>query len=165
MTIRSLTTTWEDPMPGARAAQELAGVDFLRKLAAGDFSPAPFARLLGATIESVEPGRVTFAMVPGEQHYNPIGVVHGGLLATLLDSAMGCAVQSKLPAGSTWTTVELHTNFVRPVVMTTGKIVAEGTVLHAGSRVSTAEGRIVDGSGKLYAHATTTCLVFPARPS
>src|SRR4029079_7684151 len=97
---------------------------------------------------------------PDEYHYNPIGVVHGGLAATLLDSALGCAVQSTLPAGTGYTTLELKTNFVRPMTRDTGRVLCEATVLHSGSRIATAEGRVfVADTGKLIAHGTTTCMV------
>ena len=100
-----------------------------------------------------------FEVLPGEQHYNPIGVVHGGLAMTLLDSAMGCAVQTHMPAGGGYTTLEAKTNLVRAISANTGTLRAIGTTVHVGNRVATAEGRLVDGAGKLYAHATTTCIV------
>ena len=129
----------------------------------GEIPPPPIAVLLGMTIVAIEDGRAVFAADPDEYHYNPIGVVHGGLAATLLDSAMGCAVQSTLPAGTTYTTLELKTNFVRPMTRETGRVVCEADVVHAGSRVATAEGRIyAEETGKLIAHGTTTCMVLSA---
>ncbi len=107
----------------------------------------------------VEPGHAVFEATPGEQHYNPIGVVHGGLAMTLLDSAMGCAVQTQMPAGGGYTTLEAKTNLVRAVTSDTGKLRAIGKVLHLGKRIATAEARLEDAAGKLYAHATTTCMV------
>jgi uncharacterized protein (TIGR00369 family) len=100
-----------------------------------------------------------FEITPGERHYNPIGVVHGGLAMTLLDSCMGCAVQTHMPAGSSYTTLEAKTNLVRAITSETGKLRAIGRTLHVGKRMATAEGRLEDASGKLYAHATTTCIV------
>ena len=100
-----------------------------------------------------------FEVEPGEQHYNPIGVVHGGLAMTLADSAMGCAVQSCLPAGVAWTTLELKINLVRALTVDSGTVRCEGTVIHVGRRVATAEARLLDGQGRLCAHATTTCMV------
>ena len=100
-----------------------------------------------------------FEVTPGEQQYNPIGVVHGGLALTLLDSAMACAVQTQLPPGSGYTTLEVKVNLVRAITTRTGKLRAIGKVLHSGSRIGTAEGRLEDLSGKLYAHGTTTCIV------
>jgi uncharacterized protein (TIGR00369 family) len=99
-------------------------------------------------------------MEPGPQHYNPIGSVHGGVALTLLDSAMGCAVHTLLDAGVSYATLEVKTNFVRPISLETGVIRCEGTVLHLGSRVATAEGKLTDAAGKLLAHGTTTCLIF-----
>ena len=110
-------------------------------------------------IVELEEGRAVFAVDPAEYHYNPIGVVHGGLAATLLDSAMGCAVHSMLPAGSGYTTLELKVNFIRALTAETGRVRAEGKLIHLGGRTATAEGRVIDESGKLYAHATTTCLI------
>ncbi|MBA3331831.1 MAG: PaaI family thioesterase, partial [Actinobacteria bacterium] len=108
----------------------------------GVVPPPPIAELLGFALELVEEGRAVFAGEPGEHHYNPIGAVHGGLAATLLDSAMGCAVQSRLPAGARWTTLELGVSFVRPIEADTGRVLAEGTVIHLGRTIATAEGRV-----------------------
>ncbi len=157
---RTRTITWEDPMSVAQQGRQMSGIAFLRALLEGTLPPPPMARLLGIQLVEVDEGRVVFAAQPGEQHYNPIGVVHGGLAATLLDSAMGCAVQTLLPAGTGYTTVELKVNLVRALTRETGEVRAEGKVVHLGSRVATAEGRLVDMHGKLYAHATTTCLIF-----
>ncbi|HEU4353660.1 MAG TPA: PaaI family thioesterase [Burkholderiales bacterium] len=107
----------------------------------------------------VEPGHAVFEMAPGEQHYNPIGVVHGGVAMTLLDSAMGCAVQTQMAAGGGYTTLEAKTNLVRPITSATRRLRAIGKLVHLGKRVATAEGRLEDEQGKLYAHATTTCLI------
>jgi uncharacterized protein (TIGR00369 family) len=109
----------------------------------------------------VEEGRAVFAVEPGERHYNPIGAVHGGLAATLLDTAMGCAVQSTLLAGAGYTTLELKVNFTRPITRETGRVLCEGEIVHRGGRVATAEGRVIaEGTGKLLAHGTTTCMIF-----
>ena len=102
---------------------------------------------------------MVFAVEPAKYHYNPIGVVHGGLAATLLDSAMGCAVQSLLPAGTGYTTLEMKVNLVWALTVETGEAHAEAKVIHMGGRIATAEGKVVDRSGKLYAHATTTCII------
>ena len=140
-------------------APDMSGLDFLRAIAAGG-QGAPIAELLEFRPDEIEHGRVVFVGAPDRRHYNPIGAVHGGYLATLLDSAMGCAVHSTLPAGRGYTTVELKVNYVRPLTDRTGPVRAEGKVVHVGGRVATAEGRVVDAAGKLYAHGTTTCLVF-----
>ena len=156
---RTLTVSWEDPRPLAAAARGLSGLEFLQKIAAGELPPPPIAALLNFELEELSEGRAVFAVEPQEYHYNPIGVVHGGLAATLLDSAMGCAVQSKLPAGSGYTTLEIKVNFVRAMTSETGRVRCEAKLIHLGGRTATAEGRIEDQTGKLYAHGTTTCLI------
>lgn len=151
-----------DPHEVAQRGLQLSGMDYIRAIFAGELPPPPIAELMGFRGVSAEPGSAVFEMEPGPQHYNPIGSVHGGVALTLLDSAMGCAVHTLLEAGVGYTTLELKTNFVRPIKADTGVIRCEGTVIHGGSRVATAEGRITDASGKLLAHGTTTCLIFPA---
>jgi uncharacterized protein (TIGR00369 family) len=156
---RSLSIQWTDPAALAATARSQAGIDFLRAMRDGDLPPPPIAVLLGFRLTEVEPGHVVFECTPGEQHYNPIGVVHGGLAMTLLDSAMGCSVQTRTPAGGGYTTLEAKTNLVRAITDKTGRLRAIGKVIHMGSRIATAEGRLEDASGKLFAHATTTCIV------
>jgi len=118
---------------------------------------------MGFRLVEVEPGRATFAAEPAEFHYNPIGVVHGGLAATLIDSATGCAVQSTLEPGLAYTTLEVKVNFARAITRDTGRVVCEGTVIHRGRRIATAEARLVaEASGKLHAHGTATCLLMAA---
>ncbi|MFI0484545.1 PaaI family thioesterase [Actinomadura sp. 9N215] len=117
--------------------------------------------LLGMTAEALEPGRVVFALTPRSDFSNPLGTVHGGIMSTLLDSAMGCAVHTSLPDGAGYTTLELSVNFVRPVPLEGGRLVCEGTTVHVGRKLATAEGRIRNENGKLVAHGTTTCMVFP----
>ncbi len=164
LTDRSLTVTWDDPSAAAAAGRSLAGLDYLRAIAAGELPAPPIARLLGFEFDAVEAGRARFGVVPGEQHYNPIGVVHGGLAATLLDSAMGCAVHSTLPAGTGYTTLELKVNFVRAIAAEIGRIACEGTVLHRGAQIATAEGRLVaEATGALLAHGVATCLLLTPR--
>ena len=137
----------------------MSGAAFLRAIAEGRLPPPPIASLMAFDIEEVGEGRVVFAVEPQEFHYNPIGVVHGGLAATLLDSAMGCAVHSMLPEGRAYTTLELKVNYVRALKRGLGRVRAIGKVIHLGGKVATAEGTVVDGAGKLYAHGTTTCLL------
>jgi uncharacterized protein (TIGR00369 family) len=156
---RKRTVTWEDPARVGKAALSLPGAVFLRAIAERRLPPPPIAELMGFDIVEVGEGRVVFAVQPQEYHYNPIGMVHGGLAATLLDSAMGCAVHSLLPEGRAYTTLELKVNFVRPLKHDTGRVQAIGKVIHLGGKVATAEGSLVDTAGKLYAHATTTCLL------
>jgi uncharacterized protein (TIGR00369 family) len=156
---RTLTVEWSDPAALAAAGRSMSGIDYLRALRDGRLPPPPIAQLLGFTLVEVEQGLAVFECVPGEQHYNPIGVVHGGLAMTLLDSAMGCCVQTRMPAGGGYTTLEAKTNLVRAITDKTGRLRAIGKVVHLGSRIATAEGRLEDAAGKLYAHATSTCIV------
>jgi uncharacterized protein (TIGR00369 family) len=163
MQPRERTITWHDPVAAAASGQGLSGLEYMRAIAAGAIPPPPIAVLLGFELVEVEEGRAVFAVTPQEFHYNPIGVVHGGLAATLLDSAMGCAVHSTLPAGTGYTTLEVKVNFARAITRETGRVRCEGTIIHGGRTVATAEGRLVaEATGKLLAHGTTTCLLFSA---
>jgi uncharacterized protein (TIGR00369 family) len=144
----------------AERAREMDGLAFIRALAEGELPAAPIGELLGFAPVEAEPGRVVFELVPSERHYNPIGSVHGGVAATLLDSAMSCAVHTTLPAGTGYTTLEMKVNFVRAVTMDSGPLRCEGEVVHSGSRICTASGRLFEArTGKLVAHGTTTCFV------
>jgi uncharacterized protein (TIGR00369 family) len=163
--LRSLTITWSDPQDLATAGRSMAGIDFLRAIRDGRLPSPPIAELLGFRLAEVEPGHAVFEVIPGEQHYNPIGVVHGGLAMTLLDSAMGCSVQTRMPAGGGYTTLEAKTNLVRAITSETGALRAIGKLVHLGRQVATAEGRLEDASGKLYAHASTTCMVLSPPPA
>jgi uncharacterized protein (TIGR00369 family) len=158
-TTRTRTITWEDPMPSAQAVRTMSGLEYLRALQAGELPPPPIAVLMGMQLAEVSEGHAIFTAEPAEYHYNPIGVVHGGLAATLLDSAMGCAVQSTLPAGTAYTTLEIKVNYLRPLTRDTGLVTCEAKVIYTGGRIATAEGRLTDADGKLYAHGTTTCIV------
>lgn len=160
---RTRVVSWEDPAAAVQRGMTISGIEYLRALQSGELPPPPFAVLLGIWITEVSEGRVVFAAEPGEYHYNPLGTVHGGVMATLLDSALGCAVQSLLPAGTTYTTLELKVNYLRPVTVKTGTIYTEGKIIHLGGRIATAEARMTDAAGKLYAHGTTTCIIL--RPS
>jgi uncharacterized protein (TIGR00369 family) len=157
--VRSLAVSWSDPRALAEASRSMPGIEFLRAIRDGRLPPPPIAQLMGFSLVEVEPGYAVFECVPGEQHYNPIGAVHGGLAMTLLDSAMACCVQTKMADKAGYTTLEAKTNLVRAITVSTGKLRAIGKVVHVGSRIATAEGRIEDAAGKLYAHATTTCIV------
>jgi uncharacterized protein (TIGR00369 family) len=162
-TVRSRTITWEDPVAAATSRADLSGLDHLRAIRDGRVPPPPFATLLGFELAEVEEGRAVFAVTPDEFHYNPIGVVHGGLAATLLDSATGCAVQSTLEPGVVYTTLEVKVNFARPMTRDTGRVLCTATVVHRGRTVATAEGRVVaEATGKLLAHGTATCLLMSA---
>jgi uncharacterized protein (TIGR00369 family) len=150
--------------PGVATLEQMkacTGLEFLQKIWRGELPCAPIGHLVGFVPIEAEPGRVVFQGTPGKQHYNPIGSVHGGYFCTLLDSAVGCAVQTMLPKGAGYTTLELKVNLVRALTEKTGPVRAEGKVIQVGRSVGIAEGRLVDVDGKLYAHATTTCLIFP----
>ena len=162
-TARTRTIVWDDPVPVAAAGAAMSGLEYLRAMAAGTVPRPPVGALIGMGLEEVASGRVVFSLEPAEYHYNPIGVVHGGIAATLLDSAMGCAVHSTLPEGRGYTSLEIKVNYVRALTRDTGVVRCEGTVLYVGGKVATAEGHIVDADGRLYAHGTTTCLIFPTR--
>lgn len=142
-----------------------SGLEIMQAMLAGELPYPHIAETLDFSLISVEPGKATFQGTPQLKHYNPLGTVHGGWYATLLDSAVGCAVHTMMPAGRGYTTAELSINIVRAASHATGPLRAIGTVIHCGKQLATAEGRIVGPDGKLYAHATTTCLVFelPAR--
>jgi uncharacterized protein (TIGR00369 family) len=159
MTRGTRTYAWDDPLEALSRSVGLSGLEALQLIAAGELPPPPFAQTLGFGRIEVEEGRATFEIEPAEFHYNPIGVVHGGLALALLDSAMGCAVHSTLAAGVTYTTLEMKANFVRPLTSATGLVRCTGTLVHGGRTVATAEGRLVDLEGKLYAHGTSTLLI------
>src|SRR5438132_1137217 len=152
MPDRTRTISWQDPIPGFQRSTDLSGIEYLRLLLSGELPPPPISKLLGFSLVEVEPGRAVFESTPGEEHYNPIGVVHGGLAATLLDSAMGCAIQSMLPQGAGYTTLEIKVNYIRPITAETGRLRCEAKMIHVGGRTASAEGRAVDESGKLYPH-------------
>ncbi len=143
--------------------KELGGLAFLKDIVDGRLPQAPFCQTLGFHLIEVEEGRAVFEGLPEFRHYNPISTVHGGFTATLLNSALGCAVFSTLAKGEAWTTLELKINYVRPITKDTGPVRAEGRIIHRGKTVATSQGDLKDLSGKLYAHATTTCMIFPAK--
>jgi len=151
---------------GVIAAETLKsydGVGFLKAMIAGLVPQPPMCELLGFHLVDADVGRAVFEGQPGFHHYNPFGVVHGGLAATMLDSALGCAVHSTLPAGDGFTTLELKVNLVRAISKDTGLLRAEARILHRGRTVATGDADLKDAAGKLYAHASTTCMIFPAR--
>lgn len=159
--LRKRTFEWQDPMLTAAGAAGRTGLEFLRAIIAGAIPEPPISPAFGFSLIAAEDGVARFRGVPAEYHYNPMGQVHGGFAFTLLDSAMGSAVMTTLSATEAYTTVELSVRLVRPISRETGPIVAEGRIVHRGSRVATADGRLTDESGKLLAHGTTTCLLLP----
>ena len=157
---RSLDVSWHDPVALRDMARSMAGLEFLRGIVAGEIPRAPIQELVGFDLTEADEGRTVVTATPGEQHYNPIGVVHAGLAATLLDTALGTCVHSTLPLGSAYTTLETKFNLVRPITVETGDVRAEGTVVHRGRTVATSEARLTGPDGKLLAHGTSTCMIF-----
>jgi uncharacterized protein (TIGR00369 family) len=141
--------------------KQMTGLEFVRGLASGELPLNTIARTLGYDVVEADRGRVLVTLVPTGEHLNPAGTLHGGLTATLLDSCMGLAIQSTLDKEVSQTTLEFKISLIRPITPETGEIRAEGKVLNAGRRIGTAEGRVVDAQGRLLAHGTTTCLIFP----
>jgi uncharacterized protein (TIGR00369 family) len=156
---RKLIVEWQDPLPLAQAARGMSGLEFLQGVRDGKLPPAPIQQLVGMRLAEVEAGRAVWELTPAEQHYNPIGTAHAGIAATLLDSAMACAVHSTLPQGKGYTTLEFKLNLVRAVTVKSGTLRATGRVVHGGKTTATAEARLEDAAGALYAHATTTCII------
>jgi uncharacterized protein (TIGR00369 family) len=162
MADRTRTFTWDDPLAMASTIQGLSGLERMRQVIAGSLPAPPMARLMNIRLIEASEGRAVFEGEPAEYHYNPIGMVHGGFAATLLDSAMGCAVHTMLPTGAAYTTLEFKINLVRALKISTGRVLGIGTVIHSGRTTSIAEGRLESENGTLFAHATTTCLIFRA---
>lgn len=138
----------------------MSGLEMMQAMLGGEIPSAPISGTLDFLMVEVGPGRAVFQGTPGQAHYNPLGSVHGGWFATLLDSALGCAVHSMVPAGHAYTTAELHVNLVRAITAQVPRVRAIGQVIHCGRQLATAEARLVGPDGTLYAHASTTCLVF-----
>ena len=154
--------------PGKIPPEELGhgpGLEFLRRIGRGELASTPIANVMHFVPVEAEPGRMIFQGTPSAEFYNPIGTIHGGYIATLLDSALGCAVHTMLQNGYGYTTLELKVNFVRALTDGVGPVRAEGKVINLSRQIGIAEGRLFDAAGRLYAHATTTCLIFPIRSS
>jgi len=147
-------------MPTIR--EGLSGLQYFKRMVAGEVPPPPMLALLGIRLIEAEEGRVVFTGTVAPEHYNGMGVAHGGYAATLLDSALGCCINTMMPPGKRFTTLELKVNLTRPLTHGVGPVFCEAKVVHLGGRTATSEGRIVDGNGKLYAHGTTTCIVVDA---
>ena len=140
--------------------RRMTGLEYMRQVMTGEVTPSGMAQLMDFRLVEVNEGHAVFSIKPDERHYNGLGIAHGGLAATLLDSAMGCAINTMMPAGRVFTTLEMKINYTRPMTRETGEVLCEASVIHVGGRTATAEGRIVDRTGKLYAHGTTTCILF-----
>ena len=157
--VRERTYSWVDPQLFVTAAQELDGIDFFEQLGDGKFPPPPINQTLGMALVEVSDGRAVFELTPREWHYNPIGTVHGGILATLADSALGCAVHTKLKAGTGYTSLDLTIKFTRAATLDSGTLTCEGHVVTIGRRTATAEAEITDKTGRVIGHAIATCLI------
>lgn len=160
-----MTRTEREETPDSKieSRSRMSGLEYMQKLAAGELPSSGMAQLIGFKLVEVREGYAVLTVEPGERHYNGIGIAHGGLAATLLDSATGCAINTMMPAGRIFTTLEMKVNYVRPIRGEAGEMRCEARVIHAGSRIATAEGRVVGPDGKLYAHGTATCMLFRAR--
>jgi uncharacterized protein (TIGR00369 family) len=158
--LRTRSFDWQDPAATAAAAAELPGLAVMQAIIDGTLPPPPIARLLDFEVLEVQDGRAVFAMEPAEWMYNPIGSVHGGIAATILDSCMGCAVHTTLEAGVAYTTTDLQVRYLRAMSDATGRVLAEGRVIHRGKRTASAEGRLfVESDERLLAHGTTGCVI------
>lgn len=158
-TIKTHTIEWQDPLAAAGEGFNLSGLEYLQKITAGEIPPPPMMILMNGRPAKLEKGCVVFEAEPQEYHYNPLGSIHGGYAATMLDSVMGCAIHTMLEPQVGYTTLEIKVNYIRPLSAKTGILTCEGKVIHVGGRIATAEGRILGKDGKLYAHGTTTCFI------
>ena len=158
---RSRTVTWYDPVVTAAGGRERSGLETLEAMRDGVLPPPPISELVQMGVVAVEHGRVEFSCVVDESVYNPIGVVHGGLVCTLLDTVAGCAVHSTLPQGVGYTSIEIKVTYLRAVTQASGPLIAVGTVVKPGRRVAFAEGQVLDAAGKAVATASSSLLVFP----
>jgi len=162
-TSRSRTLVWQDPVPTAAAGATMTGMEYMTAVVTGQMPPPPIAVTMRLRPVELEEGRVIFEGEPGEEHYNPIGVVHGGYAATLLDSALGCAVHTTLPAGVGYTSLGLEAKYVRPITRDTGRVLCEAKVLYRGRKQATADANLTAAdSGKLLAHGVATCMILGA---
>jgi uncharacterized protein (TIGR00369 family) len=160
-TTSSRTITWQDPTISAAAGAQMAGLDYVRAIRSGEIPPPPIAVVMNYSIAELEEGRAVFEGEPGEEHYNPIGVVHGGYASTILDSALGCAVHTTCPAGVGYTSQTLEVKYLRPITRDTGMVRCEAEVVHRGRKNATSEAKLIaKDSGKLLATGTSTCLIF-----
>ncbi|HRH56695.1 MAG TPA: PaaI family thioesterase [Chitinophagales bacterium] len=156
---RIRTYEWQDPTIGAKQALQLSGIEYLHAMKAGELPAPPLMHTLDFNAERFEKGDCAFSFQPQEFHYNPIGCVHGGVITTLLDSAMGCVLQSTLPQGTGYTTLELKVNFLKTITTKTGKLTATGKIIHAGSRTALVEAQLTDENNLVYAHGISTCMI------
>jgi uncharacterized protein (TIGR00369 family) len=159
---RSRTYTWHDPMELADVVSGLGGLELFEKLGRGELPPPPIAQTLSfGRIEATGPGSITLYLEPQEFHFNPIGSMHGGVISAVLDTAAGCSVHTTLPAGLGYTSLDLHTRFLRAVTLASGTLRCDGRVMSKTRQTALAESHLYDANDRLVAHATSTCLIFP----
>ncbi|HEU0240444.1 MAG TPA: PaaI family thioesterase [Micromonosporaceae bacterium] len=159
---RTRTYGWHDPMALADAVAGLSGLELFEKLANGELPVPPIADTLSfGRIEATGAGSVTLSLEPNEFHFNPLGSMHGGVISAVLDTAAGCSVHTTLPVGIGYTSLDLHVRFLRPVTLASGTLRCDGRVISKGRQTALAESHLHDAAGKLVAHATSTCLIFP----
>jgi uncharacterized protein (TIGR00369 family) len=158
---RTRTISWEDPMIGASLIPTMSGLEYMQALLTGAVPPPPIISLMNMRLTAVEAGTATFTCEPYESHYTPIGTVHGGFVCTVLDSVAGCAVQTTLPKGQGYTSLEIKVNYLRPLTTRSGVLTAVGTVVKPGSRAAFAEAVVTDATGRVIATASSTLLIFP----
>jgi uncharacterized protein (TIGR00369 family) len=158
-TTRTHTVTWHDPRGAFATMRTVAGLEYLRRVVAGELPAPPMAHLMNIRLVEIERGRAVFEGRPEEYHYNPMGIIHGGMAATLLDSAMGCSVHSCLEARDRWTTLEIKVNYLKAMTADTGVVRATATIVHIGRTTALAEARVVGTDETLYAYGTSTCLI------
>ena len=154
------TTIEKEKSTNTEDRKKMTGLEYMQRVMTGEVPPSGMGQLMNFKLVEVSEGHAVFTIQPDERHYNGLGIAHGGLAATLLDSATGCAINTMMPAGKIFTTLEMKVNYIRPMTRETGDVRCEATVIHVGGRTATAEGRIVDRDGKLYAHGTATCMLF-----
>ncbi|MCD4719556.1 MAG: PaaI family thioesterase [Desulfobacula sp.] len=160
---RKRTIVWEDPKNSARDAASISGLDYLKSIKDGRINPPPVAMLVGYKISEVDNGYAVFELNPEEYHYNPFSTVHGGIITTLLDTTITASVLSTLQKGISCSTVEIKVNFIRSITAKTKILRCEAKPIHIGKRLATAEGRLKDKNGNLYAHGISTCSIFKIR--
>lgn len=156
---RTRTYEWQNPSIGAKQAFQMNGIDYLHAMLREEIPAPPLMHTLDFNAERFQKGDCAFSFQPQEFHYNPIGCVHGGVITTLLDSAMGCVLQSVLPQGTGYTTLELKVNFLKTITIKTGKLTATGKIIHQGSRTALVEAQLTDENNVVYAHGVSTCMI------
>ena len=160
---RTRTFSWQDPTIGATEALQMEGIDYLSAMFEGKLPAPPIMHTLDFKMHSIKAGKAVFSFVPQEFHYNPIGSVHGGVISTILDSAMGCTVHSLMPKGKAYTTLELKVNFLKAITKNSGELFTIGKMIYSGGKTALVEAQIVDANGKLFAYGVSTCLLFDVK--